>query len=80
MTGIISDNHDCITNNCHPSPSQLTIINIVMMQERLFIGTPGSYYWQGQGYSMNLLNRYYRDCDAGDADDAGYRHRYNHKC
>ena len=27
------------------------------MQERLFIGTPGSYYWQGQGYSMNLLNR-----------------------
>ena len=52
------------------------------MQERLFIGTPGSYYWQGQGYSMNLLNRYHRDCDAGDADgdDAGYRHRYNHKC
>lgn len=26
-------------------------------KERLFIGTPGSYYWQGQTYSMNLLNR-----------------------
>jgi len=26
-------------------------------KERLFIGAPGSYYWQGQTYSMNLLNR-----------------------
>ena len=27
------------------------------VQERLFIGTPGSYYWQGQTYSQNLWNR-----------------------
>jgi len=26
-------------------------------KERLFIGTPGSYYWQGQAYSQNLWNR-----------------------
>jgi hypothetical protein len=29
----------------------------VTPQERLFIGTPGSYYWQGQTYSQNLWNR-----------------------
>ena len=28
-----------------------------MLQERLFIGGPGSYYWQGQTYSQNLWNR-----------------------
>jgi len=28
-----------------------------VFQERLFIGTPGSYYWQGQTYSQNLWNR-----------------------
>ena len=46
---------------------------MIMMQERLFIGTPGSYYWQGQGYSMNLLNRYHDDyADGGDdIDDVG---------
>ena len=43
------------------------VILMIMMQERLFIGTPGSYYWQGQGYSMNLLNRYHDDyADGGD--------------
>ena len=29
----------------------------MFFQERLFIGTPGSYYWQGQTYSQNLWNR-----------------------
>ena len=33
------------------------VIPNLLIQERLFIGTPGSYYWQGQTYSMNLLNR-----------------------
>jgi len=29
----------------------------MIVQERIFIGTPGSYYWQGQTYSQNLWNR-----------------------
>ena len=29
----------------------------MLLQERIFIGTPGSYYWQGQTYSQNLWNR-----------------------
>ena len=33
------------------------VIPNLLIQERLFIGTPGSYSWQGQTYSMNLLNR-----------------------
>ena len=32
-------------------------IHIIIFQERLYIGAPGSYYWQGQTYSQNLWNR-----------------------